>query len=264
MNLTPVLQNDFFKQGFLGYGEEGDILAFSFAHIVPLIIMVICILLIYFKRDNIRESKHENTYRVILGVICLLGELIYYWRLCYVGSGDISKPNMLSKFPLEVCDLSAILAAIMLLNKNKSCFQYCAHVCLTLGLLPLFSVDVISTCGPHYIRYYQYWFQHIGPVVGTFYMLFVHNFKIEKKGIIFTYIALFLLAAISIPANSLIKDAHFMYLQGDIFISKYLPDSQILRLLIVSVCALPLFFLVHYLVHKFNIKEEKRLKELSK
>lgn len=259
MDLTPVLQNDFFKEGFLGYGEEGDILAFSLAHIIPLILMMICILLIYFKRDEIRKSKYENTYRVILGVICLLGELIFYWRLCYVGSGDVEKTNMLSKLPLEVCDLTTLIAAVMLLNKNKGCFQYCTYVCLTLGILPLLSVDVISTSGPLYIRYYQYWFQHIGPVLSVFYMLFVHNFKIEKKGIIFTYITLFLLAAISIPANNIVKDAHFMYLQGDVFISKYLPNSQIIRLLIASVFALPLFFLVYHLVHKFNIKEEKRL-----
>lgn len=264
MDFTPVLQNDFFKEGFLGYGEKGDITAFSFAHILPLIIGIGLILLIYFNRDRIRYSKYENTYCVILGILCIIGELLYYWRLCYVGGGGTNTKltNMLTKFPLQVCDLTAIVSSIMMLNKNKSCYQYCAYVCLTLGLIPLFTVEQIASCGPTYLRYYQYWIQHIMPIVATFYMTFVHNFKIEKKGIIITLSLLYVLAAISMYANATIPGAHFMYLAGDTFIAKYFPDSQMLRLIIMTIAAIPLFFLVYYLVHKFNLKEERRLNAL--
>lgn len=262
MDFTPVIQNNFFKEGFLGYGEKGDITAFSLAHILPLVIGIGLVLLIYFNRDKIRKSKHENTYCVILGIFCIIGELLYYWRLCYVGSGGTKSEltHMLTKFPLQVCDLTAIVSSIMMLNKNKTCYQYCAYVCFTLGLIPLFTVEQITTCGPAYLRYYQYWIQHIIPIVSTFYMMFVHNFIIEKKGIFITLALLYPLAAISMYANITIPGAHFMYLVGDTFIAKYLPDSQILRILIMTAAAIPLFCIVYHLIHKYNLKEEKRLK----
>jgi uncharacterized membrane protein YwaF len=91
---------------------------------------------------------------------------------------------MLDKFPLQVCGWTCILAAFMMFKKSKFIYPICFYVCFTLGLFPLHTPAVISTTGPGYYRYYQYWLEHILPPLSVFYMTFVHGFRPKLTGII--------------------------------------------------------------------------------
>lgn len=251
MDLEVALVNEFYKDGFFGYGEFGDYKPFSMFHFLPIIIAVLIIVFIYFKRNKIRNSKHENTYRLILGLGCLFTEFGYFWRILYVGSGYSVLTNLLTKLPLQVCEWSCIFAVVMLLNKNEFFYQYCSYVCLSLGLIPLIITDVISNTGPSYFRYYQFWTEHLLPIIGVFYMSFVHGFRPKKYGLLFPVIFLSCLGIIAIQCNNHIPYASYFYLNSKYTNFSFLPKNKYALLAIMALIAL---FIIFPLIYKIFTK----------
>lgn len=251
--INVAVVNNFYKEGFFGYGEAGDYQPYSLAHFLPIIIAIIMILVIYKKRNDIKASKHENTIRLIIGMICLFAELGYFWRLLYTGSADQNNPDLLKHLPLQVCEWSCIFASIMLLNKNNHFYQYCVYICLTFGILPLIFSNVISTTGPSYFRYYQYWAEHLMPIVGVFYMTFVHGYRPEKKWVLFPIIFLFSLGLVAIKANLSIKGASYFYLNYMHTIVSFLPSNQyVLLIMFALIAAIVLFPLIYFIFSKIK------------
>ena len=106
---------------------------------------------------------------------------------------------------------------------------------MSAGLLPLFFPAVISAMGPGYYRYYQFRGEHLLPVIGMYYMMFVHEYKPKAYGIPMTIGALFLLAIPCVYLNGKYDDAHYLYLKHDNFaMLDFLPDSIFLTGLILT------------------------------
>ena len=259
--IFAVTQDNFYKDGFFGYGEKGDFQTFSFFHFLPIILLIFAILLTYIYREKIRNFKHEPTIRLILGIFLLIIEMSYYWRLLYVGS-EGKNFDLLTKLPFQVCEWTCIFASLMLLTENKHFFDIDVVICLTIGIFPLFMPVVISNCGPLYYRYYQFWFEHIGPIYAVFYMMFVKGFKYDVKTIYKPYIFLAVLSIIAINLNNNIPNATYLYLTngsiGNSF-EKLLPDNQYLRL-VVYFFIITVIFAIEFLVFYFiNKRSQKKL-----
>lgn len=246
----------FYDEGFFGYGEKGDFHYFSFWHFLPIIILIAGIVLTYLYRDKIRESKHEKTFRLILGMAMMFTEMSYFWRLLYIGNSDLGEMDMMSRLPFQVCEWTCIFATLMVLTENKHFFDIDVVVCLTLGIAPLLLPAVIQRTGPRYYRYYQFWLEHILPIYAVFYMMFVKGFKYNVKKIYKAIIYLIVLGSICIYFNAKYPQATYMYLQGDDLgpaLTKLLPSNQFGRLGIYLAFACVLFaieFLVFYLIDK--------------
>ena len=224
----------FNNEGFFGYSLEQDFFDFSFWHFLPIIILCAAIFFTYRYREKIKGFKHEETLRFVLAAVILLNEFAYFWRLLYVGRA-LSGDQLITYLPLEVCQWSAFLCAFMLMKKSKHLFDICFYICLSLGLLPLFTPAVIHYTGPSYFRYYQFWLEHILPIYAVFYMLFVMGYKPDFKKIWKPYCALAVLATFAIIANLNIEGANFMYLADTTdgsSLANILPPSIPLRLVI--------------------------------
>ncbi len=202
----------FFKDGFFGYGEKGNFKYFSLAHFIPLILLVLAVFLCYRYRNKFKNWKHEETFRFIFAFVMLMAEMSYFWRLLYVGSSDPTKINLLDKLPLQVCEWTCIIAIFMMTKKSKLLYQICFYVCLTIGIFPLLTPSVITTTGPAYYRYYQYWMEHILPIIAVFYMTFVHGFRPRLKGIWLSSGFMSVLVVFALICNFNIKDANYLYL----------------------------------------------------
>ncbi|MFA6860871.1 MAG: TIGR02206 family membrane protein [Bacilli bacterium] len=267
--MEPAITNDFYSEGFFGYGLKGDFKMWSLAHFIPLIILGLGIFLIFHFRKKLASLKHEENVRFIFAAVMLFFEMAYFWRLLYVGSGSTEKTNLLTKLPLQVCEWSCIFACFMLMKKSPSLYQICFFTCLTAGIFPLFLPSVISTTGPTYFRYYQYWAEHILPILAVFYMTFVYGYRPSIKEIYKPFIFLFTLAVIACIANYYIPDANYLYLAHDttgISITSWLPDNVFLKLFVLSIGALSLFVIVYFaskLVMSLYSKweEKKKLQE---
>ena len=202
----------FFKEGFFGYGDKGDFAYYSIEHFIPLILLAAGIFLFYRYRDALREWKHEENFRFIFAFVMLLAEMSYFWRLLYVGSSDPAEQNLLDKLPLQVCEWTCITAIFMIMKKSKWMYQICFYVCLTVGIFPLLTPSVITTTGPTYYRYYQYWLEHILPILAVFYMTFVHGFRPKMKGIWLASAFMVVLVVFALICNFNIDGANYLYL----------------------------------------------------
>lgn len=244
----------YFSSGFFGYGEKGDFRQWSLAHFVPIILAVIAIILIKKYSDRIRAWKGERTFRFIYAFVMMICEMSYFWRLAYVGPGTDPDKTMMAFLPLQVCQWTLICTMFMMMSKSKKLFNLSFFLTLSAGLLPILFPAVISAMGPGYYRYYQYWGEHLLPVVGMFYMMFVHKFEPKPYGILMTIGALFLLALPCVYFNGKYEDAHYLYLKhGSFAMLDFLPDSVFLTGVILTAAVLVLLsldWLVYSIIRK--------------
>lgn len=251
----------FFSEGFFGYGEEGDFTYFSFAHFAPIILLIVGVFLVWKFRDKIREWKWEENFRYIVAGLIILNESFYYWRLLYVGNGG-SGDQLITYLPLQVCEWSAFVVGFMLMKKSRHLYDIGFYICLTLGLIPLFTPAVIMTAGPSYFRYYQFWMQHILPIFGVLYMTIVHCFRPNWRKVYKPLALLVVLAGFAILANTYIEGANFMYLaettDGD-SIANILPENIGLRLL-VGVALVSVLFTIVSIPQIISEVKAKKLK----
>lgn len=243
---------------FFGYGEKGNFTYWSLAHFIPIIILIVAVIVTYHYRQRIKNWKYEENFRFVLGFIMIIVEMSYYWRLIYVGSGKADVGTLMTKIPIQVCQWTCVLAAFMIMKKSKVLYQICYFVCLTAGLMPLITPAVISTTGPGYYRYYQFWLEHMLPIFAVFYMTFVHGFHASIKKVWQAYAFLYLLAIISVYCNNMVEEANFMYLKTKTTgasLANIFPENVYLRFVIYSGIATVMFAIVYlptYLYKKRN------------
>ena len=250
----------YFSAGFFGYGEKGDFQQWSLAHILPILLAIGAIVFIWFKKDRIREWKHERTFRFIYAFIMILCEMSYFWRLVYVGPGTDPDKTMMSFLPLQVCQWTLICTTFMMMSESKKLFNLSFFLTMSAGILPLLFPAVISAMGPRYYRYYQYWGEHLLPIVGMFYMMFVHRYEVKPYGIPLTIGALFCLAIPCIYFNGKYEDAQYLYLKHDDYsMLDFLPDSILLTGAVLLAAVLILLGL-DYLIYRLATKGSRTLK----
>ncbi len=232
---------------FFGYAAEKNFHYWSLAHILPILILIAAIVLTYIYRDKIANMKGEENLRFAIGIVLILIEGFYYWRLLFVADGPSHDESLLTKLPFEVCEWSAFLTAFMIMKKSRNMFDIAYYVCLTLGVLPFFMPAVIDQAGPAYARYYQFWLEHLIPVYAVFYMMFVHGFKADYKKVWKPFAWLGVMACCALILNNTIEGASFMYLSkgtSGASIVNMMPENMYVRLLVYCAILVVLFTLV--------------------
>ena len=267
----PATQVKFYSEGFFGYGEKGNFKYWSIAHFAPIILFGICVYLIYRYRESLRRWRHEENFRFIFAAVMLFAEMSYFWRLLYVGSSKPEMLDLLDKLPLQVCEWTCIFAIFMITKKSKALYPICFYVCLTIGIFPMLTPSVITTTGPAYYRYYQYWLEHLLPPMAVFYMTFVHGFRPTKRGIISAVSFMGVLTTLALICNANIPEANYLYLAagtadggGSIMdpIRDLVGGSTAALLVLLAAVVVGIFFLAYY-VYTLLIKlsEKSRAKD---
>ncbi len=271
--LEPATTAIFYSKGFFGYGEKGNFKYWSFAHFAPILIFALAIYFTYRYRDVIRNWKHEENLRFVFAAAMLFVEMSYFWRLLYVGSSEPgASVDMLDKLPLQVCEWTCILAVFMMMKKSRAIYPICFYVCFTIGIFPLLTPSVITTTGPAYYRYYQFWLEHMLPPLAVFYMTFVHGFRPTNKGIISAVGFMATLMVFALICNANIPGANYLYLAdgtadggGSIMdpIRDMVGGSTAALVALLSVVVVGIFFLAFY-VHKWIIMLAEKINNKPK
>ena len=247
----------YFSSGFFGYGELGDFRQWSVAHFAPIILAIAAIILIWKYQDKFRNWKYEKKARFIYCFVMIICEMSYFWRLVYVGPGTDPDKTMMGFMPLQVCQWTLIATTFMMMSESRKLFSLSFFLTLSAGLLPVLFPAVISAMGPGYYRYYQYWGEHLLPVIGMFYMYFVHGYRPKATGIPMTIAALFILAVPCVYLNNRYDDAHYLYLKhGNFAMLDFLPDSIFLTGLVL-VAAVLLLLSLDWLVYRLATRKSR-------
>lgn len=242
---------------FFGAGDTVEFKNFSLAHIMPIILMAAIIILIYKYREQIRNYKHEDKIRLVIGFILIITEMSYFWRL--VGIESLNA-NPVDHLPITICGWAIILSSFMVVAKSKSLFDIVYFWVFAGSTFGLLTPTVITYTGPTRFRYYQFWLEHISGFIVIFYMIFVHNFRPNIKSMIKSYICLLVLTVIAIVANNILPGANYLYVarpEGTASILDFLPKNYVVRLILMALVITLLFFLIYLPWFIKDIKAKK-------
>lgn len=249
---------DFFKY-FFGAGTEVEFENFTLPHFLPIILMIVVILLIYFFREKIRNCKHESVIRMVIAFCLIISEMSYYWRLIAFPSLN---PNPIDHLPITVCGWAAILGSYMIVSKSQNMFDIIYFWLLSGTVFALLTPTVISYTGPTRFRYYQFWVEHTFGYIATFYMIFVHGFRPNKKSIVKSYIALFVLAIVAFVTNTMLgPGANYLFLaapESTPSVLDILPSNHALRIGVMA-AVITLMYGLAYL--PWYLKDRKKSSE---
>ncbi len=248
---------NFFNEGFFGYSTKQDFFMGSIWHILPIILMILVIILIYKNKEKIKNYKYETSIRYILAFVMLLVEMSFFWRLLYVGNQG-EADTMLTYLPFQMCQWGLIICVFTITSKNQKLFSVNYYITLLFATIALLYPLVIKNAGPRYYRYYQFWLEHTLPIISVFYLMFVHDMKPEKKGILYTCFVTVPLTIIALIANNKIKGARYLYLTLDV---KILPENIILKAIILFLLVLGIFYLMYLPFDKTNKKAQEKATE---
>lgn len=251
---------NFYSKGFFGYSKEQDFFIGSIWHFIPIILMIVAIILIYKYRKQLKKYKYESTIRYVLAFVMLIVEMSYFWRLLYVGSQG-KYPDMMLFLPIQMCQWGLILTIFTLTSKNKKLFSFNFYITLLFATIALIYPKVILYTGPTYYRYYQFWLEHILPIISIFYLMFVHKLKPDYKGIFRTYIAVTPLVIVSVIANAKIPNAEYLYLTMKV---PFLPDNQIAKIPILVLITMILFHIMYFIFYKIDNRKKSKKKKNKK
>ena len=248
---------NFFSEGFFGYSTTQDFFMGSIWHILPIVLMILAIILIYKYREKIKHFKYETSVRYILAFVMMIVEMSFFWRLLYVGNQG-EADTMLTYLPFQMCQWGLLICIFTIISKNQKLFSINYYITLLFASIALIYPLVIKNAGPRYYRYYQFWLEHILPIISVFYLMFVHDMKPEKKGIFYTFFVTGPLTIVALIANSRIEGARYLYLTLDI---KILPENMILRVAILVVLVVGIFYLMYLPFDKTNKNGLRDMKE---
>lgn len=229
---------------FFGAGEEIEFRNFTFAHFAPILVAAGIIYLIYRYRDQIRNSKYDNTIRYALAFTMIVSEMSYFWRL--VGVESLGA-NPVDHLPITVCGWSIVFCSYLAIGKSQTLFDI-AYFWLFAGtVFALITPSaVLSYAGPTRYRYYQFWVEHTFGYITIFYMMFVHKMRPTIKSAIKSYSALAFLAIIAYIANDILPGANYLFMarpESAPSILDILPPVFIIRILVMAVAVTTLFVL---------------------
>ena len=230
---------------FFGQGTEPEFKLFTLAHIIPVLLLIICLYLMYKYKENLKTLKYDTTIRYALGFALIICDMSYYWRLA---ANPAISNGVVEHLPVGVCTWAVIFSSFMLIGKSQKLFDIVYFWLLSGSLFALITPTAITYCGPTRFRYYQFWLEHTLGYIAIFYMIFVHNFRPTIKSFIRSYVSLVSLSAFAAWVNSMIPGANYLYMarpESAPSILDILPPNYALRIAIM-VLALTLMFMMAY------------------
>lgn len=151
---------------------------FGFWHIFITLLLILGIVFIYRYREKIKKWKyHDKAVRYAVAMIMFLNMTIYYGSKVLDGTWRFEV-----HLPLHFCFISGYLFMLTLITNNKKLFKYTYFFSFAGPLPAILLPDII--CGPDRFIFWQFVISHHFFLLASIYVLFVLDWKIEKKDII--------------------------------------------------------------------------------
>jgi len=243
---------------FFGQGKEVEFKYFSWAHILPILVLggIIALLIVFGKK--IKNWKHEGKLQFVLAFASIITEMSYFWRLVNVSSLE---KTPIDHLPITVCGWAIIFCSFLVLTKNQTLFDIAYFWVFAGSIFGILTPTVITYCGPTRFRYYQFWLEHTLGFIILFYMMFVHNMRPNIKSIFKSYGMLLILGVIAIIANNMIPGANYLFMampEDTASVLDILPKNYAVRVLLMAFLMALLFFLAYLPWLILDIRRKKK------
>lgn len=186
------------------YIDNGAFVPFSTEHYISIAVCIILGIIILFwakKFWNENQKKLYITILVLLGLILQIAKPIIKYQL---GIFDHTE-----HLPLHLCNILPFFMAPIMYYKWRTGWAIIFFWIMAGTFQGLFTPSLIESF-PHY-ESWRYWLIHGGLSIAALYGIYIYKWKLKWKDMIFSMIALNLLAAIIYPINITI-DANYLYL----------------------------------------------------
>lgn len=190
---------------FSQYYKGNDFVLFGETHIITLSILFIIgtLILIFTKEAN--NKKMTKNIPIVFAIILILFECAYViWSIL---SGYFSVAYSL---PLQLCDITLILTAVMLLKKSYSIFEIVYFLGLAGDTQALLTPEIGQFNFPHFF-YINFFVTHGIVIFSVLYITLIEGYKPKFKSIWKALIITNLLAVLAGIVNILVK-GNYMFL----------------------------------------------------
>ncbi|NLP49408.1 TIGR02206 family membrane protein [Bacillus sp. RO1] len=158
---------------------------FSVEHILTFFVFVgICFMLVHFRRDL---KPHQTKIKWTLFIILLTCEITHQiWVLSTNQWG-------VEDLPIQLCSVSTFIAIYLFLRSNEKLFHLLYFIGFIPPILSMVTPEMVYQF-PHY-RFLKYFLHHSAIPLAVLYFIFYEGYRVPKKAVIRSFIALNILAA---------------------------------------------------------------------
>lgn len=176
-------------------GADYPFVMFSLPHLVPLAIILVLILLMFWFRQPLRQGALKKTITYGISSILIGFELgLYGWYYFH------EQTPIVETLPFHLCAVSYILTIVMLLFPTYRMYEFLYFGGIGGALQALITPAAILSGYPHF-TYFYFFVGHGAIVWVALYMTWVRGYRPTWKSIWRVLIMLNILLAIVIPIN---------------------------------------------------------------
>lgn len=143
---------------------------FSASHLTVLAVLALACLGLAALRRRLREERINHLFRRALALFIILLALAYQAWSVAVRDWSVSY-----SLPLQLCDISVLLSAVMLANKNNSIFEV-TYVWGMGGALQALVTPDLWYVYPHFI-FFQFFLAHGAIILACLFMILVEGYR---------------------------------------------------------------------------------------
>ncbi|WP_312474975.1 TIGR02206 family membrane protein [Neobacillus sp.] len=178
---------------------------FSVEHLLTIgIIFVLCILL-YVKRNELKENGKRRIFRFSLAFLLVVSDVSEHLWLVAENAWSIRRD-----LPLHLSDIVVILAIFMLLTRSYKLFQFMYFAALGSSIQAILTPNLGKFSFPHF-QYIEFFVSHGGVVLACLFMVVAFNYRPTIPSMWVTILIVNLYAACVFFLNKLLG-ANYLYI----------------------------------------------------
>lgn len=156
---------------------EGPFVLLSHPHLGAVLLITAACIALYVFRNLFISEKSRSKFRQALASMLILQEISFHiWNIA-TGQWTIEYA-----LPLQLCGISTILAAVMLISKSYSIYEVVYFWGIAGAVQAILTPEIGVYTFPHF-RYFQFFLGHGGIIVACLFMTFVEDFKPRLKSV---------------------------------------------------------------------------------
>ncbi len=244
--------NKYLTSNFTG----GPFVLFSSSHLIALAIILSIIILTYVFRHRFLSLRKST--RIYISSFLILQQLsLTAWYIMYGGL------PLKASLPLELCDISTIISAIMFACKSYPLYEIVYFWGMAGSLEALITPDLGIYAFPHFV-FFEFFLSHGSIIILCLFMTFVYGYRPSFKSLIKSLVVLNIYAGF-IGIYDKLMDTNIMYLcektQDTSIMSylgpwpRYLFSLELVAIASCALCLIPFTIKIKHRRNNINIPQ---------